>query len=92
MVALSIVLPEEMAKASQKVAKQLHLSRAQFIRRAISHELQHFQKKLEQEAMANSVQAMKDSVDYLQDIEEIESQLNTSLLENEQTWWNNKIP
>ena len=72
MSSLSIILPERLAKASQIVAKELGISRTEFIRQAISHELKSYQARLELEAMIKSIKAMKASKSYLTHTEEDE--------------------
>ena len=43
---LSIILPDTLAKASRQAAKKLGVSRTQFIRLAITYELENFQSQL----------------------------------------------
>lgn len=90
MATLSIILPDTLAKASQEAAKKLGVSRTQFIRRAIAHELESFQSQLEQEAMAKSMNAMKKSKSYLQESEEIIEGFHSILPKEEKEWWNKK--
>lgn len=87
MTTLSINLPESIAKASQHMAKQLGISRTQFIKIAISHELENVESRIEQEKMAQSFIAMKASKEYLAEAEEIMKGLNTELPEDETGWW-----
>jgi predicted transcriptional regulator len=87
MTTLSIILPDALAKASQDAAGKLGISRTQFIRRAIAHELAHFQSQLEQEAIVKSFSAMKNEA-YLKEIEEITEELNSDLPNEEENWWN----
>ena len=84
---LSISLPDPLAKASQDAARRLGISRTQFIRDAIAHELEHLQSEMEIEAMVSSIKAMKNSKDYLEESESITKHLNTDLPE-EKDWWN----
>lgn len=71
MVTISIVLSDQLAKASKEAAAKLEISRAQFIRQAIAHELEEFKSKLEQEAIVKSISAMKKSKKYLKEAEKI---------------------
>ena len=87
MTTLSINLPESIAKASQNMAKKLGMSRTQFIRIAISHELENVESRIEQENMAQSLIAMKTSKQYLAEADEIMEGLNTELPEDESGWW-----
>ena len=56
MTTLSINLPTTLAKASQEAAMNLGISRTQFIRQAITHEIAHYQAKLEEEAASRNPQ------------------------------------
>ena len=88
MTALSIILSDALAKASQEAAGTLGISRTQFIRQAIIHELENFQTQLEQEAIVSSIAAMKKSKSYLKEAEKIEQELNLDLPTEEEGWWN----
>lgn len=90
MTALSIHLPDSIAKASKIAARKLGLSRSEFIRQAILHELDNMQARLELEEMAKSFSAMKKHKDYLSESEEIENQLNDELPEEKEEWWKKK--
>ena len=79
MTTLSIVLPDYLANESKKVAQRLGVSRTQFIRQAISHELESLNTQFEQEAMVNSILAMKNCQAYLKESEEITQGLNSIL-------------
>ena len=89
MTTLSIVLPDNLAKASKNVAHRLGVSRTQFIRQAISHELESVSSQFEQESMVNSIVAMKNCKAYLTESEEITEGLNSILpTEEKRAWWN----
>lgn len=91
MTTLSITLPENIAQASQNMAKKLGITRTQFIRLAISHELEKVAAQAEIEAMAQSMKAMKTSKEYLAEAEEIMEGLNAELPEEEESeWWTEK--
>lgn len=90
MTTLSITLSDSLAQNSQDAATKLGISRTQFIRQAIAHELQHFQAQLEQEAMINSISAMKKNKKYLEEAEKISAELNSDLPKEENEWWNKK--
>ncbi len=87
MTTLSIILPDPLAKASQEAAGKLGISRTQFIRQAIAHELEHFQARLEQEAMVKSMSAMKKSKEYMKEAEKITKALNSDLPDDGEEWW-----
>jgi len=61
---LSIILPDTIAEASTKVAKELGVSRTEFIRRAIIHELDNYKTKSEELGIIKSFNAMKQSTKY----------------------------
>ena len=67
MTTLSIILSDPLAKASQEAALKLGISRTQFIRQAITHELENYQAQLEQEAIIKSFSAMKHNKKYLKE-------------------------
>jgi metal-responsive CopG/Arc/MetJ family transcriptional regulator len=86
MTTLSIILPDALANESKKVARRLGLSRTQFIRQAISHELENFNTQFEQEAMVKSILAMKNCQVYLKESEEVMEGLNSTLPTEEEKW------
>ena len=86
---LSLSLPDLLAKASQEAARRLGISRTQFIRDAIAHELENLQAEMEIEAMVSSIKAMKNSKEYLEESESITEHLNAELPE-EKDWWAQK--
>ena len=87
MTALSIVLPDALAQASQEAAAKIGISRTGFIRQAIEHELQHLERRFEQDAMIKSLVALRNSKKYLEESEEIDGGLNTLLSEESEQWW-----
>lgn len=90
MTALSIHVPDKLAKASQKAARTLGVSRAEFIRQAIIHELENLRVRMELETMAKSFTAMKKHPDYLSEIEDFEGDLNNNLPVDKEEWWKKK--
>ncbi|HLB43146.1 MAG TPA: ribbon-helix-helix domain-containing protein [Gammaproteobacteria bacterium] len=88
MATLSISLSQDLAKASKEAAGKLGISRTQFIRQAISHELEHFQLQLEQAAIVRSIAAMKKSKTYLKEFEEIIGEFSMDFPEDGEEWWN----
>jgi metal-responsive CopG/Arc/MetJ family transcriptional regulator len=83
----SITLPNDLADSSQKIAESIGLTRAQFIRVAISHELQRVQRQAQLEAMVDSFNAMRKNKKYLKESASIEQALTTSLPEEKDEWW-----
>lgn len=87
MTALSIILPDNLAKASQEAAHKLGVSRAYFIRQAITHELQHLQKQLEEEAMVKSIVAMRNHAGYQAEVEALDEFFSDTLPDEPEQWW-----
>jgi metal-responsive CopG/Arc/MetJ family transcriptional regulator len=90
MTTLSIILPDNLAKASQETAGRLGISRTQFIRQAIAHEIENFQSQLEQEAIVRSITSMKDNKNYLKEAEEIMEGFPTDMPNDGEEWWTKK--
>ena len=63
------------------------ISRTEFIRQAIAHEIAQFQARLEEEAMAKSMTAMKQSKRYLKESDSLIDGYNTSLPKDKDKWW-----
>ena len=87
MTSLSITIPDEIAKASNDIAKKLGLSRTAFIRQAIIHEIDNLQSRFEQEGIIKSFNAMKECPQYLEEAEEIMNGLNSELPQEDEKWW-----
>lgn len=87
MTTLSIMMPDNLANKSQEVAKKLGISRTQFIRQAVAHELENLEAKFEQEAIIKSFIAMKNEKSYLEQAEEISQELNVDLPSDKDEWW-----
>lgn len=83
---LSINLPDTLAKASQEAASKMGISRTEFIRQAVDHELKHFKAALEEEAIIASIRAMKASKSYQKEASEIDEGLSTDLPEDKNEW------
>ncbi len=87
---LSINLPDTLAEASQEAARKIGISRIEFIRRAVAHELKHFQAALEEEAMVASMVAMKEFKIYNKQADDITEGFSTDLPEDKNGWWHKK--
>lgn len=87
MVAISLKLPEKLARESKAVAAKLGISRTELIRTALVHELARIQARLEREAMAKSFRAMQRDADYLAEEEAIDAALDTRLPREKDRWW-----
>ena len=84
---LSIILPDTIAEASTKVAKELGVSRTEFIRRAIIHELENYKTKSEELGIIKSFNAMKQSTKYSKASQKLMDSLFTELPQEEDKWW-----
>lgn len=90
MTSLSITLPDDVAEASNEVAIKLGISRTEFIRQAVIHELNNFRTRIEQKEIIKSFNAMKGSRQYMKEAEELTENLNSNLPEEREEWWSNK--
>lgn len=90
MTALSINLPEKLAEASQQAAEILGISRTQFIRQAVIHELENFHAQREREMMAKAFEKMKKDPLYKKELHSIETDFDTQLNNEEKEWWKKK--
>ena len=88
MTSLSITIPDTIAKASNEAAKELGVSRTEFIRRAIIHELDDFKTRSEEIGIIKSFNAMKRSAKYYEESKELMDNLFTDLSQEEEGWWN----
>lgn len=88
MTALSIHLPESLAKASQEIAEQMGISRTQFIRQALAHEIEQYYSEREQNEMVKSFKAMRKRASGHQVIEDFDEGFGDEQLpEDEEDWW-----
>jgi metal-responsive CopG/Arc/MetJ family transcriptional regulator len=87
---LSISLSNDIAQASNETAKKLGISRTEFIRQAVIHELKTVQSKLEQNEIIQCFNTMKTSKMYIAEAEGIMSELDINISEEKDEWWNNK--
>ncbi len=90
MTILLIRLPDTLAKASQEAASKMGISRTEFIRQAVAHELKNFQETLEEKAMVASMMAMKESKAYRKETDDITERFSTDLPEDKNEWWHKK--
>jgi|TARA_B110000503_G_C6886164_1_gene304816 metal-responsive CopG/Arc/MetJ family transcriptional regulator len=88
--AVLINLPEFITENSTKAAKDLGISRTEFIKQAIIHELDNLKKNTEERKIAKVFQEMKKSEKYLNESNEIIDSLSIILPEEKTTWWNKK--
>lgn len=90
MTTLSITLPDQLAKASQVVAGSMGISRSEFIRLAVAHELKAYQARIEEKAMVDSMLAMKSSKNYQSELETLMNDFGADLPEDKDEWWKKK--
>jgi len=90
MISLSINFPDNIVKVTNEVAKKLGVSRTEFIRQAVVHELNNFQIQLEQNNIIKSFAAMKKSKKYNKEAELLTDGLNSDLPLEGEEWWNKK--
>lgn len=84
---LSINFPDEVVRVTTEVAKKLGVSRTEFIRKAVVHELNNFQIQQEQNNITKSFAAMKKSKEYQEAAGLIMDRLNSSLPLEGEEWW-----
>lgn len=89
---LSINFPDNIVKVTSEVAKRLGISRTEFIRQAVIHELDNFQVQLEQNNITKSFAAMKKSKEYQEDTKLMMDRLNSSLPLEGEEWWSKTKP
>ena len=87
MTAISLNLPDDLAKHSKQLARKLGISRTELIRRALEHEISHVAAKIEREAMAQAFEAMKNDPGYLSASEALDREFNTTLPTEVDRWW-----
>ena len=66
------------------------ISRTEFIRRAVMHEIKLFEEKCEEEAMVASMLAMKESHQYLKEANEIMNGFSADIGKEKNEWWHKK--
>ncbi len=88
MTALSIKLPDELAETSRRIAEQIGISRSEFIRRALMHEIESTKARLERQGMAESLRLMGQSRTGLAESETLDEAFGEPLYDDEDGWWN----
>jgi metal-responsive CopG/Arc/MetJ family transcriptional regulator len=86
MTTLSIVVPDELAENISFIAKEMHMSRSQFIRLAIENEIKAYRLMKKQQDMVVGFRALKQQNSYLDEMHELE-QLNVNLKDEKEFWW-----
>ena len=87
MTAISLKLPDELARKSTKAAERMGISRAELIRVALEHELADINKRLERADMAKAVEAMREDPDYERESASLDQGLTGDLPNELENWW-----
>ena len=86
MAALSLKLPDDLALESKAVAEKIGITRTEFIRQALRHELEEVKAQIEREDIAKALIAMRDDPDYLAESESLQARLKDTLPEETTNW------
>lgn len=87
MASISLKLPAELAQESKLIANKIGISRTEFIRQAIRHEVKEIKAHYEREAMKEALTVMRADTVYLQETESICEDLQEKLPEDSENWW-----
>jgi len=87
MTAISLKLPDDLARESKSIAESIGISRTELIRRALRHELDDVKSQLEREAMAHALEVMRDDPAYNRESEELDTGLDELLPGEAEGWW-----
>ena len=87
MTAISLKLPDELARKSTKAAEKMGISRAELIRVALEHELADIGKRLERADMVKAVKAMREDPDYQRESASLDQGRIEDLPNEPENWW-----
>ena len=87
MTAISLKLPDELARKSTQAAEKLGISRTELIRAALEHELATISKRLERADMAKAIEAMREDPDYVRESDILDLGLMEDLPHEPGNWW-----
>ena len=87
MTAISLKLPDKLARKSTKAAEKMGISRAELIRVALEHELSDIGKRLERADMVKAVEAMREDPDYQRESTSLDRGLMEDLPNEPENWW-----
>jgi len=88
MAAISLHLPDELARESKQVAEKIGVSRTELIRQALRHELDAIEARFEREAMAAALKDLQTDTAYQQISEAIDEGLAEKVAEEaDDAWW-----
>jgi predicted transcriptional regulator len=88
MVALSIKLPDTLAEASRVTARKLGITRSEFIRQALAHEIEQVEAGLERRALADSLANMGRNMPASSEAEQLDQAMDEGLPQERENWWN----
>ena len=87
MTAISLKLPDELARKSTQAAEKMGISRTELIRVALEHELATISKRLERADMAKAIEAMREDPDYARESDILDQGLMEALPDEPDKWW-----
>lgn len=87
MTSVSITLLGRLVSDSKKFAERLGISRSEFIRIAVKHEVARLEKQLKLQSMAKSFQAMRKNERYLAESKELDLGFSDKIKGDEDDWW-----
>jgi len=87
MTAISLKLPDELARQSTNAAEKMGISRTELIRVALEHELAAISKRLERADMAKAFEAMRGDPAYGRESATLDQGLMEDLPDEPENWW-----
>ena len=87
MAAISLKLPDDLARESKEIADRIGITRTELIRQALRHELAAIEARLEREAMAAGLEKMRDDPAYQDESRQLDNGLAEHLPEEPDSWW-----
>jgi len=87
MTAISLKLSDSLAAESKSVAQKIGISRTELIRQALRHELDEIKVELERTAIAETLTAMSENTNYIQESEALYGGIDEELPEESEGWW-----
>lgn len=88
MKSLLLSFPEILISKSDDAANQLGVSRSEFIRQAVIHELEKLAKRTKENNIISSFEAMKKSKTYSKESKILDDNLSESIdIDEEDEWW-----
>lgn len=87
MTAISISLPNKLASQSKHIASELGLSRSEFIRMAITHEIERTKKEMQLNSVISAFKRMKKSDEYRREAEQLDTAFDDELGNDIDDWW-----